>query len=331
MSSAGVTISWTENIEYIYNETGLIDTVKLYYIGDQMSDMSLYGYIKLSYDDSEKLLKAYSYILNGNNWELYMGYNYSYNQSGKVSEIFLEENWWSYWTSLHKFTYDLEGKLIRYEENPVYDIVVTYDYDSDGNLIEENYQDWYQRKKHLFFYSDEGNRTKRELYYWSKDWQHLDDDFILRDHSSEEYTYLNLDKNDLVALNLSVLNQTNELDEVEYHPKNLISTILKEGEKHEYFYSSIQDKQGLLTGIHDIQNSDFNVFPNPATNQVTFTWNTSGDQLNLKIFQLTGACVIDKEIFSNEKVELNKLKSGVYLYKLADRHHVLKSGKLVIQ
>lgn len=329
LSSAGVTIFWPENIEYIYNETGLIDSVKLYYIGDQMKDMSLYGYIKLSYDGSEKLLKAYSYILNDNTWELLMGYNYSYNQSGKVSEIFLEENWWSYWTSLHKFTYDQEGKLVRYEESPFYDIVATYDYDSDGNLIEENYQDWYQRKEKLFFYNEEGNRTKSEIYCWSKDWQNLDNDFIFRDHSMEEYTYMNLNNDDLVNLNLSVLNLTNELDELEYHPKNVLLTILKKDEKHEYFYSPIIKER--ITAVENLNEVAINIFPNPASSQVIFTWKTSNIQLNLKVFGLTGACMIDKYIQSNEPVQLNKLTSGVYLYKLADKENILQSGKLVIR
>jgi len=314
---------YPETALFKYNSAGLVDTVKLYYIGDQMKDMSQYGYIKLSYDDSGKLLKSYSYVLYNNNWELYMGYNYTYNQSDKVIEIFLEENWWAYWTSLHKYTYDQEGKLIRYEEEPWYSILTTYNYDAEGNLIEENYQDWYQKRKHLYYYNQDGDRVKSERYYW------IDNE--LQEHSIEEYSYLDLNYSDLADMNLSILNLTNELDEVEYIPNKLISSITEDGKKTEYFYSSITDDSKILTDIKETQHLEFTLYPNPVTDQITFTWNEGLPVLNLKIYLITGACVIDKEIFSNETVHLEKLNTGVYLYKLTDKNTVLKSGKLIIK
>lgn len=76
---------------------------------------------------------------------------------------------------------------------------------------------------------------------------------------------------------------------------------------------------------------DIQVFPNPAINQVTFTWETGYNQLNLKIFQLTGACVTDKVIKSNETVHLGKIPKGIYLYELLDKKQILKTGKIIIQ
>jgi len=104
---------------------------------------------------------------------------------------------------------------------------------------------------------------------------------------------------------------------------------LKKDEKHEYFYSSITKER--ITAVENLNEVAINVFPNPASGQVTFTWKTSNNQLNLRVFGLTGACMLNKYIQSNEPVQLNNLTSGVYLYKLADKENVIKSGKLIIQ
>jgi hypothetical protein len=76
---------------------------------------------------------------------------------------------------------------------------------------------------------------------------------------------------------------------------------------------------------------DFKVYPNPATDKITFTWNQNYNRLNLKLFQVTGTCVMDREISSQENIPVKDLQNGIYLYKLSNINQVVKSGKLVIQ
>jgi hypothetical protein len=99
----------------------------------------------------------------------------------------------------------------------------------------------------------------------------------------------------MVDLNLSLLRNTGDwsnLDQVEYCPKNLISTItekiengstgsLPKFQKSVYYYSPL-----LSTGIPDKTISDVRIFPNPASDHVTFTWQAGYPRLNLKIFNL---------------------------------------------
>jgi hypothetical protein len=133
------------------------------------------------------------------------------------------------------------------------------------------------------------------------------------------------------------------LDAVEYCPEKLLSTVdykldysayqmnTPKIQKSEYFYSSVIYDPKSITDINERQDSEFAVFPNPASDQVTFAWKTGYNRLNLKIFLVTGACVTDRDISSNETINLKKLPKGIYIYQLIDNKQTLKSGKLVIQ
>ena len=315
---------YPETAIFNYNSTGLLESIKvvgIYY--NQTPDSTS---IKFTYDDMGRMQKAYNYFSNG---ELYMGKTFSYNIYGKISEIFVEENWWSYWTALHQYSYDSEGKLLQYKEEKMYSILATYEWNSDGNLIQEDFKDWYEIRKNIYEYNGDGNRIKSEQYYWMQ--PTMESDYILQDHSIEKYEYLDISSKELVQLNLSVLSLDNVFDEVEYIPNKLISKSFTDSKMSEYFYSSFSDNTSILSSTSDKIASEFAVFPNPAIDKITLTWKAGNGQLNLKIYQLTGACIMDKVISSQEIVNLEKLSKGVYVYKLSDKKEILKSGKLVIE
>jgi uncharacterized protein YceK len=119
-----------------------------------------------------------------------------------------------------------------------------------------------------------------------------------------------------------VLGDDNEWNKsFEYNPYTLIT-------KSEF----IPVRVGITTNNESVPlDAEWEVYPNPATNQVTFTWNNYFEKLNLKIYQVTGACVSEKEINSNETVSLGNIPKGMYLYQLADKKQILKTGKLVIR
>jgi hypothetical protein len=97
----------------------------------------------------------------------------------------------------------------------------------------------------------------------------------------------------------------------------------------EYYYSPVT--KGGTTGVDKLNIADFKVYPNPASDQITFSWNSNYNRLNLKIFQVTGACVMDREISSGENIPIKNLQNGIYLYKLSNGNQVVKSGKLIIE
>jgi hypothetical protein len=339
-STAGL-YPWSTNSEkarFRYNEAGLVESINLFnQINYELSDIIKFHF---TYDNVGRLLSAYSYNSYNGNWEINIGKNYKYDKDGNIKEIFVEENWWAYWTSLHQYAYDSSGKLIRYA-NDFYSILTTYEWNTEGNLIEQHYQSWYQKRDHTFKYDTDGKRLKSEKEYSTK--QLYENEFTLQEKSTETYTYLDINHDNLVKLNLSLLDIDNELDDVEYIPDKLISTVnynleysLRETgkpkiQKSEYFYSLVPVAQPLISGLDNKLNGTIIVYPNPATNQVTFAWDTRYDRLNLKIYNLTGTCFLDREISSNEIISLKNISKGVYIYKLSDHKQMLKTGKLVIE
>ena len=95
-------------------------------------------------------------------------------------------------------------------------------------------------------------------------------------------------------------------------------------EKSTFYYSG-----GISTGIDDIKNAVVAVYPNPATESVTFLWKDNYDGLDLEIYQMTGARVLAQRAFSGKSVPVSQLGNGVYFYKLQDGNQPVFSGKLV--
>ena len=317
---------------FVYNSAGLVDSVPFYYKPDgQVSDMDMY--VKCFYDGSGRLYQSVTWDVLGG---IYYRNTYSYNASGKVSEILMEEVWWG-WAFIHNYTYDNEGKLIRYDAPGPYSMEANYEWNSNGKLIAEDFRSWYQKRKHTFYYNMDGNRVKSELYYWFQ--FSVPGSLKLIEYSKEEFDYLDVNYTDLVNLPLSPLKfNTTELDEIDYYPEKLISTITKtklnytlsgdslDYQKSVYYYSELP-----ITAINDKTIPDFSIFPNPASGHVTFSWQAGYDRLNLKIFQVSGACILDREISSRETVRLSRMPKGIYLYKLYGKNQLLKTGKLVFE
>lgn len=94
-------------------------------------------------------------------------------------------------------------------------------------------------------------------------------------------------------------------------------------EKSTFYYS------GTSTGIDDVKNAVVSVYPNPATESVTFRWKDNYSGLDLEIYQITGARVLAQRAFSGQSVPVSQLGNGVYFYKLLDGNQPVFSGKLV--
>jgi len=311
---------------FVYNSEGLVDSVQFFKNPDYLIS-GMTWYLKFIYDSSGRLYQSTSWDVSGGS--LNTRNTYSYNETGRISEIYTEEDWWIYWAYNNKYTYDDEGKLIRYEAPEVYSQLATYGWNNEGQLTEENYSNWYQKMKHLFYYNPDGNRVRSELYFWQLPGG--DQDFTLIEYTSEEYSYLDENTYDLANLNLSLIEPGNELDEIDYCPEKLISTTIKYSSLHKYQKSDYYYSPFLITSIDEEINSDFRVFPIPASDHITFSWQASFERVNLKIFQLSGVCVLDREIASHETVRLTGLTNGIYLFKLSENMRLLKTGKLIIE
>jgi len=77
-----------------------------------------------------------------------------------------------------------------------------------------------------------------------------------------------------------------------------------------------------------IKSLEVQVFPNPASDQITFNFEKEL-QANLVIYDVLGREVLNQKISGNQTVaNIQHLESGNYLYRIIDNRIVLKSGKI---
>jgi hypothetical protein len=76
---------------------------------------------------------------------------------------------------------------------------------------------------------------------------------------------------------------------------------------------------GQASGLNDISNSNFGVYPNPANDFVTIS-NANG--ADVKVIDMLGRTLITKRIkSSNETISINDLQTGMYMIQM------VKDGK----
>lgn len=87
------------------------------------------------------------------------------------------------------------------------------------------------------------------------------------------------------------------------------------------------------TGVSDLQNNTFNCRPNPATNQVTISFNQSIADGNLNIYNLNGTLIRSIQLengMSELGISVSDLANGVYFYTIETAGKRLAANKLVI-
>lgn len=75
---------------------------------------------------------------------------------------------------------------------------------------------------------------------------------------------------------------------------------------------------GLTTSLTKIETSTSKVFPNPATNELYIQLpNKLHEKIHIDIFDYTGRMIETKDINDGEKININYLSNGYYLFKLS--------------
>lgn len=94
-------------------------------------------------------------------------------------------------------------------------------------------------------------------------------------------------------------------------------------ERSLFYYS-----EGTATGTRELLEAQVLVYPNPATDNITLTWNNYR-QLMFEVYHMTGAKIIEKQVSSGMTVPVSNLTDGIYLFKLKKENQTVYSGKLI--
>ena len=283
-----------------------------------------------------KLKKVYTY----NNLDQLIGvetknFGYSktdttilkYNDKGKLVECNSNSDW------DYKFTYSEEGKFLQGQAiaNDLVVLSLRNEWNADGNLVKEIHEEFLYGSVYSveYLYNSAGELTGNSsgtINYSEWDYSALNVPQVLS-------LYL-LKLPDREKINLppfSMFTYIDYVEETERYPQKLAGekTIFRdEGnvvQKTSYYYSD------AVTGSSHIEAENISLYPNPAREQVTITWGGKYERLNLKLYHVTGACVLEREFSSGAIISLGNLQKGIYIYRLSDENHPVRSGKLVIQ
>jgi len=88
---------------------------------------------------------------------------------------------------------------------------------------------------------------------------------------------------------------------------------------------------GGPSGIKEKNEAPVSVFPNPASEFITFRWDEKYARLDLEIYDLTGKQLLSRSIENNAVIKVDDLSRGIYIYKLTTNKHLVNIGKISLR
>jgi hypothetical protein len=99
----------------------------------------------------------------------------------------------------------------------------------------------------------------------------------------------------------------------------------------ENYIPSITKETLIATNSHSDNPSLYHVYPNPARDYVLIEM-AENHNVNFRLFTLAGQMILQQQVTgSGQKISLNNLKEGLYVYKVIDDKGKLTTGKLIIK
>ncbi len=302
--------------ELAYDENGN-DTLFIGYIGDGDTWVTS-GKAELSYDlfQNLSLYENYTFMDSVFVKIAFMESFYNENENHNIKE-----------TKYYNFGND-QWELFQRDE---------YNYDANWNLIQKDIfsfseNQWINVEKEESVYDEYGNRIE---YTYSTIYN---DNEQLLPEWKEEYTY----DNNFTFEDLILPFTPYDLESASQEGSNII-LMFKHKLTHLIFYESYGNDLAITgdytiyysehntTGINNYNSaSNVNVFPNPATNQVSFNIDASINQFTLEFYDLQGKLVMSKIGENNTPVSIEILNKGLYFYRLTENQN-LYTGKFMVK
>jgi hypothetical protein len=316
---SGISLLFKE--EYTFNLHGKVSEYILTNMNWQTLQTKLYSKTQYNYNDSVENVTSelvYKWDIDSTQWKMDQKaeYNYHNNESEKITFNWIDST--SQWTNYEKvesINDSLGNKLseITYEINDSNQWIAAYKkeytYDTFGNTTKDIYQIWDVNTniwvgvwKYEYFYDENGWGILDLIYKWDAttgDWifDEKNDDAVYDENGNLiEYLVYNWDKN------------TN---------KWLVS------QKNTAYYSLLN-----ATGIPNIApHSSVKVYPNPTSDFIIFKTQNSIPAI-VDIYNLQGQLVISKKLSDNNRISVNHLTNGTYIYELTQGSQINK-GKII--
>lgn len=295
----------------------------------------------------------------------YQKTEYIYNENGEVSEEIIS-SFYDVWNVISKriHTYNEQGKLAETSEMSFdgtnYNLMAkdTYKYNSNGDLTEKTTESMYNGNditttaKEVYNY-DESNRVVfHQSYSMYNDELTLSEEITyvydengnLESQSAKEY---NEDLGELVnSVFLTFTYDMNLTKDMFFAPNDEegdpldgsfvnipISFVMQYwggdnwidlGLKGDFFYS----QKTINLSVKNIENANISIYPNPTTEFINVDLSNKAQSANFKLFSLTGEEMLSQDLMISNRVNIQSLQRGVYIY-LLNENGVSYSGKII--
>lgn len=355
---------------FTYNNVGLITSYFLY-DWDYNENKWIEDYqLAFTYDAGRNIIEdlSYTWDLINNQWIADYKEEYAYTENNRLTTITsynreqTTNSWVPYYKDEYAYTTNLQSINSYLWDIQLGDWVISYktefQYDAEEKLILETSFDWEpiagiwkNSDKLEYFYSADAKLESLILSFWYIDsWDltekeqfsyNAEGDLILHTVFEPGITPDNWIQEYKEENEFNQQFSYNELLIPEIFNNNALyfNHMLTQLSGYEY-YEGTWEYLGKLTffysetdiaGIQDKQSVESVVFPNPASDQLCFSWNETTPSFNLEIYNTAGELVLNQRIENKSSVSITNLPEGLYLYKLSDNENLKYMDKILIQ
>jgi hypothetical protein len=332
-----------EKIEVEYGSSGKISSLLTYSLDDQTGQLVVDSKMEVYFSPEEKLDSIYAYEPQpGDTWMLFSKNYYYYNNSGLLSQ-------WDVWILD-------EGVMAK-------SLIIKYEYNNSNQILTESSFFIIEGEEFLFSKTEHTYNGVSGYLEYSEVSQVNLLTFVLEKDNRSDYEYNTT--GDVSVEIFSLWNSQGEawVADEKYEnfygelnfsdvvfplyidfisgigvPSNIPNKAIIQDKTFDmvdgnwvqvdqafYYYSA-----GSSTSIYELENLSVGFYPNPAFEDIILKWGENYQNLNLQVFQMTGAKVMEKQVVSGEKVSVSHLIKGIYLVKLLNGQKTVYTGKMVI-
>ena len=308
--------------EFVYDLNGnKTQNIQYYWNNDQWKNSSKTESV---FDASENMTQAIEYGWDGENWYNSAKYETIIDANEKITEYVYSDWNGADWVEAAKYIYeyDVNGNMTL--SNLIY-------LDGDQNIIYSKEEmindDFGNRISYSFFEIDTENEEFPLMPVWKEEHVYDNnfsfDDLNLPFNPSDFESEPEFGDGMALQMNLNLLFK-HKLTRINYFDGDGDNWVMS-GD-YDIYYS-----EQNITGAKDFDLSkNVSVYPNPATNQVTFNFDNSDDQFNIELYDVQGKLVLAGIGENNKAFSIKSLNKGMYFYHLSGNQNFY-TGKLMVK
>ncbi len=295
---------FTSKKEISYNTNGTIDEIIYSDLNSNTNQYQNFEKLKYFYDENNLKTEAISYTINNSQWIEDEKTTYLYNANNQLETTYL----YDYLEDIDEWETQANEKTIySYNANQKLSTKIVYDF----------LNDWSEEEKEEYSYDEYQNLIETTYSYWDNSW--IEDGQEVYTDYDNNYNF-----NDLI-LPIFEIEEQDEINLFFNHKLN----------HFDYYYDGeVEGKTDLIysditASTNDISKEVLNIYPNPFTNEISFTLTTQKN-MTINLFDIQGKIILNKTITNGEKIDLSTLDNGVYFYDLTSENKNIK-GKIIKQ